>query len=502
MHHDRHAALRFTLFAALGLSPTACGDVQVGPPGTGGGTTTTTSTTSTTGSGMNPPPDPPPPSPCAGATLVLTKDGFYTGFARCPDGTVHRLEQAPCETAIFGPICIGNEESKQCTTDADCTAGPHGRCIHEDAWGNLGVPACNCQYACANDAECGDGLACLCKDVVPHAEHSACIPKACAESADCPSGECGLSSFYNGCYWEEGLTCRAQTDVCRLDGDCANGGECDAIGSAHLWACNEPGCISGRPLMVDGAARTAPRARRDDWQGGVALASIEGLAPALREALAQHWGLVAAMEHASVGSFARFTLELLSLGAPPDLLADTQRAAADEVEHARLAYGLASAFAGRAIGPGPLDLGGLVVQRDRRSVLGALIEEACVGETLAAAEVAAIAEGVADPALRAALGGVAEDELRHAALGFRALRWMLRDADGVTRAEVTGLFEAAMARASREPTVSTVANAPEHGLCAAGELGAVRRSALREIVRPLMTALLGEHEEARPQPSA
>ncbi|MBT9554900.1 MAG: hypothetical protein IV100_02675, partial [Myxococcales bacterium] len=48
--------------------------------------------------------------------------------------------------------------------------------------------------------------------------------------------------------------------------------------------------------------------------------------PSQREVLVQRWLSVAALEHASVGSFARFTLQLLAVGAPPDLLLATQQA--------------------------------------------------------------------------------------------------------------------------------------------------------------------------------
>lgn len=494
MLHDRNARLRFALFAALGLSPSACGNVTVEPSGEGGGSTTTTTTT--TGSGMLPPPETPPASPCEGATLVLTKEGMYTGFARCPDGTVHRLEPAPCDAAIVGPSCLGNEDTLGCTTDSDCTAGPHGRCIHEEFYGNLGTPACMCQYACKGDNECDPGQACVCKDVTPMHAHSMCTNAACIDNTGCASGECGLSHFFDGCGWVNNLACRAEGDACRLDGECGNTAECQSLPGEMSWSCHEVGCISGRPLQVEGAARTAPRVWREDFRGAAKAPSMEGLDEGLRAALAEHWARIGAMEHASVGSFARFTLELLALGAPPELLAETQRAALDEVAHAELAYGLASAYAGRGVGPGPLSLAGVVAQTERDAIVAALIEEACVGETLAAAEAAALAEGIEDEALRAALRQIADDELRHAALGFKALAWMLRDAGDEERAAVLARFEAAMSKASRAPR-SPARIAPAQGLCAGEELGAIRRAALREIVRPCMEALLGERREAR-----
>ena len=52
------------------------------------------------------------------------------------------------------------------------------------------------------------------------------------------------------------------------------------------------------------------------------------------------------MAGAEIASFARTSLDLLALGAPADLVAETHRAALDEIEHARIAYALASAFSG------------------------------------------------------------------------------------------------------------------------------------------------------------
>src|SRR5262245_52773660 len=59
---------------------------------------------------------------------------------------------------------------------------------------------------------------------------------------------------------------------------------------------------------------------------------------------ARRWARAAQYEHASVASFARFSLELLALGAPSDLIARAHRAAIDELEHTELALGVARAL--------------------------------------------------------------------------------------------------------------------------------------------------------------
>src|SRR5262249_9378447 len=153
--------------------------------------------------------------------------------------------------------------------------------------------------------------------------------------------------------------------------------------------------------------------------------------------------------------FARFTLELLALGAPAHLVADAQRAGLDEVEHARLAYAMASAYAGRPLGPGPLDLGPLTIRADRRELLPALILEGCVGETLGVAEALtlalALADEASDPALQRLHARIAADEQRHAELAWRSLAWLLDGAGEEGQRLAARCFDEAIAAASRDP---------------------------------------------------
>ena len=152
--------------------------------------------------------------------------------------------------------------------------------------------------------------------------------------------------------------------------------------------------------------------------------------PSQREVLVRRWLSVAALEHASVGSFARFPLQLLAVGAPPDLLLATQQAAADEVRHAVFAYGQASRFAGEALGPGPLPLDEAMPALDVRGVIAGLLDEACIGESVGAAEAAVCADAARDSAIRTGLSQVAKDEASHAALAWKSLRWLLMQHPG------------------------------------------------------------------------
>jgi hypothetical protein len=204
--------------------------------------------------------------------------------------------------------------------------------------------------------------------------------------------------------------------------------------------------------------------------------------------LAAYWLDVAALEHASVASFARFTLDLLAVGAPAHLVAEAQRAALDEVEHARLAYGLASAYAGRTLGPGPLDVAGVAPCADAGDLLRSVVMEGCVGETVSVVEALAAADAAADPAIIAAYRRIAADEQRHAELAWRTLAWLL---DGPARgldSYASACFDGAMGAHAKDPHRG--AAAPVHGVLSARTLRAVRRAALGEVVAPSAAALL------------
>lgn len=468
--------LRFSILAALGLA--GCGEVTTpGSGGSGGGG----------GNGGG------PSSPCAGAVPVKASDGTDSGFAKCPDGTVHRVFAAACDPTIDAPACAGDEDFFDCNTDADCTAHAHGRCLHFEGIDAPGA-SCGCVYSCASDADCGQGGVCVCDGVVPTLDAwSFCAgTSSCTTGADCPTGECGISAFANGCGVEVELACRAPLDACRLDSTCPENASCVTIDGSGKWSCETPNCAIGRPLLVGGEAKTAPAAARADWIDAAARVDLAAMEPALRASLAAWWADAAAFEHASIASFARFTLELLSLGAPPDLLRDTQRAAADEVEHARLAYTLAGAYGERAIGPARLDVGAIACARSAREALVALIEEACVGETVGAAEARALAEIVQDPALAAIHARIAEDEGSHAELAWRAAAWLIEREGPEARALAAAAFERAIEAIARAPRrTRRGVEARAHGLLGADEIASVRRQAIREVVRPCADQLLG-----------
>jgi hypothetical protein len=268
----------------------------------------------------------------------------------------------------------------------------------------------------------------------------------------------------------------------------------------------------GRPFLVGGEARVAtaeagPGAR--GWTAGDAP-SLADLTPAQRAALAEAWTTDALHEHASIASFSRFSLDLLAAGAPADLIELAHRAALDEVRHARLCFALASAYAGRDLGPGPLPLDGPVhdggdpqtpatgvsVDGSLAALAASTFAEGCVGETVAAVVAAEQLARATDPAVRAALAEIAADEARHAELAWRTLSWAVqRGGPEVCTAVERSLAALLASDARRAGDDAAPAGLSPHGRLDATDKARAAASAMEEIVLPAARALLRSRPE-------
>ncbi len=253
------------------------------------------------------------------------------------------------------------------------------------------------------------------------------------------------------------------------------------------------GACCGRPLVVDGAARVAPAARRSDWRrtNRGRKGDDAALDVATRRELADAWLEDARMEHASIASFARFTLDLMACGAPPELLAASQRASLDEIEHARSCFALASRFAGEDVGPGTL-VATMTTAPTLAEAAAAAVREGCVGETLAALTARAQLRGVRDHQARVALRRIARDEEEHAELAWRFVAWAVTTGGDDVRAAVARAFEEATrapAPIARESDAIDVAAWRAHGRLTAADARDVIVRALRDVIAPCARAL-------------
>ena len=312
-------------------------------------------------------------------------------------------------------------------------------------------------------------------------EQSACPTReeAWAHIQACEGDDCVTSIDSDG-FREDGLCCYEVTD--------------EDMGCGGIF--DECTTVEGRPLVVAGAMITAPVVRgRRDWAvaGAPDVATLDA---STRARLAASWSRSAAMEHASIASFAKLALELLAFGAPADLVEDAQRASLDEARHARLAFALASAYAGEPIGPGPLPTPGSIdLAPDLVALARAAAVEGCIGETIAALVAFEELAGATDTAVRAALAEIAEDEARHAELAYRVVRWAIDVGGEAVRAAVlevfAGIGEGPHRVASATPAADVDAALAAHGRLPAALEDAVRRRALREVIAPCGRALAG-----------
>jgi len=252
------------------------------------------------------------------------------------------------------------------------------------------------------------------------------------------------------------------------------------------WECQYRRCAIGRPLTVEGQTQAAKSTSRADWGNSMVL-DVDIVDPLIRSIARNHYVEMAAMEHASVASFARFSLQLMAFGAPAELLVEAHRAALDEIEHARVAYRLATLFGSTSVGPDKLPAAVAAIPTGIVEFVEALVEGGCVGETLGAAEAREAAQAATSVVLTDALGKIAADEEKHATLAWRTLQWAIR-----THGE-PAMDAARRALARAMVTYSKVPNAPVGaetlGVLCGKTLGQSRRRVLASVVEPCARAL-------------
>jgi hypothetical protein len=245
--------------------------------------------------------------------------------------------------------------------------------------------------------------------------------------------------------------------------------------------------ICGRPFLIQHAVRLAKATRSDAWldRAGPPVPETDA---AFARTIAAHWTEIGLMEHASIAAFARFSLQLMALGAPMELVRDATTAQADELRHATLAFGLASAYGGSPIGPGPLVIDGALSQTSPEDVLRLTIREGCIGETVAALEAAEAGRGATVSTVKEILEGIAADESNHAALAWRVARWLLEKNPELLRVAEE---ELAAARAQLEVGGSPGPNdSTAHGVLDTRARARIRETAWREVIEPCAETLL------------
>jgi hypothetical protein len=446
----------------------------------------------------------------------LDPDAF-TGIERCDNGVLHRPAPVACSSRLPRPLPPANDAGAAadasgaltqvgylygdavdrftlhlCQSDADCTERPNGYCAL--AFDGLGpaqfTHSVRCHYGCLQDADCSDGYFCECGDPVGQ-----CVPADCRSDADCGSGLLCAALIEEGpCSSEVRYSCQSASDECNSNADCP-----EAEQAFHKFECLAEGgrrhcvdraqAVCGRPFLVEGTARLAELRAGDDWAQSAARHEPAALTTVERDLAAEHWARNALMEHASIAAFARFTLQLLHLGAPRELIEHSQQAMLDETAHAKACFALASRYLGSPVEPGCLALDAALDERELEAIAISTFREGCVGETVAALEAREALDRATDPEVRDALQRIAVDEQRHAELAWRFVSWALGQSP-----HLRPLLDRELSRLEGERFASTTsapeADCPEHGVLSEQQRMLLRRSAVAEVVEPCLRQVL------------
>lgn len=267
-------------------------------------------------------------------------------------------------------------------------------------------------------------------------------------------------------------------------------------GAQCCYTVFENSCATGRPYLDGGepvmanALQLSPGS--SSWTHGLEP-NTQKLSAGLREKLQKAWTHDALGEHASIASFGRFALELMAVGAPAELLEAAHQAALDEIQHARLCFALASAYAGQSLAPSGFPFEGteLKLGVDLADIAQRAAREGCIGETLAAVQAAEQCALATDPALKEALARIAEDEARHAELAYKTVAWAIKIGGKRVKDAVAQVLSETCAPSGLEQGENWEQEMLDHGRLSPSMIQASASRVLREIVRPALMALVG-----------
>jgi hypothetical protein len=215
----------------------------------------------------------------------------------------------------------------------------------------------------------------------------------------------------------------------------------------------------GRQLRRRGRVLLPPLARGEEWARSHARVDVDD---DVRAGLAARWRENARTEHASVAAFARLTLDLVALGAPPALVAAAQRDALDEIAHAEACFAIARAIDGVDVGPGPFReaAAARTLPRARTLALARLAVDSLVDgalhEGVSARVIARLARRCEVDTMAATLRRIAADEGRHSAHGWDVVEWCVAEGGAPVVAALHGALRT-LPRTMRTPLPAAAA---------------------------------------------
>jgi hypothetical protein len=240
------------------------------------------------------------------------------------------------------------------------------------------------------------------------------------------------------------------------------------------------------------------------WMGAAPTELASAIPKGEREALGAEWRDNGKKEHASVAAFAQLTLDLMAVGAPPELVAAAQRDALDEVRHAAACFAIARDIDGLAESPSPFP-----DARARRFLFTAsrsialtqiaidALADGVLNEGIAARLLAQLARKCDVPALSSILREMAADESRHAAHSWDIVAWCVESGGTMVQKALRGALKGMPRKVCSALPAGAREGAWERWGVHGVEMEAAAFAKTRESARAKLEALLDDHAAGR-----
>ncbi len=280
-----------------------------------------------------------------------------------------------------------------------------------------------------------------------------------ATKHDAPPEPCTSVTLQGGCDVEIAVTCfdgGLAIDAAYSPDECSNK-LCPS--SSDGFDCQVLGFDGGPLLVCQSLSGSCTNGRA--YAGMVAPALTHPTAHA--SPVGRFFAETAHLEAASIDAFRILRHELRAHAAPSALVTAAQRAARDEVRHARTMAKLARRYGSTAVRP----RAGARVARPLADVAEENAVEGCVRETYAALLAHFQALASEDAEVRDAMAVIADDETRHAALAWAVAAWAdprlddrARERVAQARGAAVEQLKAALRSYSAPPPLATTAGLP------------------------------------------
>lgn len=140
-------------------------------------------------------------TPCEDPQEILLLPGMPSGYVRCADGSVNRVEAVSLVGIDYSasvPACPKgvSDHLAGCHADADCGDDALHQCAYRRG---SEVNTCNCVTLCDEDSDCDVDQVCAPPQGAEGLDWPMCVHAGCRTGAECASGECGVVSKEASC---------------------------------------------------------------------------------------------------------------------------------------------------------------------------------------------------------------------------------------------------------------------------------------------------------------